>query len=113
MTSRRDFLRKTGSAAAIAAVGGTVLPGLASALTTASPISPRGVEVFEDLPIKELLMEAIGAAKSAGASFSDARIGRYRNNFIGTREKQITQVGDTDSIGIGIRALVNGAWGFA
>src|SRR4051812_46711816 len=111
MTTRRDFLKRTGSAAAAAAVGGSLLPGIASAMN--APIYPRGVAVFEDLPIKELLMEAIGAAKAAGATFSDARIGRYRQNFVGTREKQITQVGDTDSIGIGIRALVNGAWGFA
>src|SRR3954471_19439430 len=112
MTSRRDFIKRTGSAAAIAAVGGTMLPGLADAMIT-TPIYPSGVRVFEDLPIKELLMSAIGAAKAAGASFSDARIGRYRQNFVGTREKQITQVGDTDSIGLGVRALVNGAWGFA
>ena len=58
-------------------------------------------------------MDALNAAKAAGASWSDARIGRYRQNFVGTREKQIVQVGDTDSIGIGVRALVNGAWGFA
>ncbi|HXT15738.1 MAG TPA: TldD/PmbA family protein [Gemmatimonadaceae bacterium] len=112
MTSRRDFLRKTGSAAAIAAVGGTLLPDFANALS-AAPVYPRGVSAFEELPIKELLMDAIAAAKSAGATFADARIGRYRQNFVGTREKQIVQVGDTDSIGIGVRALVNGAWGFA
>jgi TldD protein len=108
MTDRRAFLKN----AAAAAIGGTLLPGLANALT-APPIFPHGVSQFEELPIRELLMEAIGAAKSAGATFSDARIGRYRQNFVGTREKQIVQVGDTDSIGIGIRALVNGAWGFA
>src|SRR5215208_2478701 len=112
MTSRRDFLRQTGSAAAMAAAGAVLLPELAGALT-AAPLYPRGVSSFEELPIKELLMEALNAAKGAGASFSDARIGRYRQNFVGTREKQIVQVGDTDSIGIGIRALVNGAWGFA
>jgi len=112
MTSRRDFLKRTGSAAAMAAVGGTVLPGLATAMSS-MPIYPPGVSAFEELPIKELLMSAIGAAKAAGATFSDARIGRYRQNFVGTREKQITQVGDTDSIGLGVRALVNGAWGFA
>src|SRR6202007_281403 len=112
MTSRRDFLKRTSSAAAMAAVGGTVLPGLASAMTSL-PGYPPGVSALEELPIKELLLSAIGAAKTAGASFSDARIGRYRQNFVGTREKQITQVGDTDSIGLGVRALVNGAWGFA
>src|ERR1051325_7785667 len=112
MTTRRDFLKRTGSAAAVAAVGGVLIGNFANALT-AAPIYPRGVSSFEELPIKELLMAAIGAAQSAGASFSDARIGRYRQNIVGTREKQIVQVGDTDSIGIGIRALVNGAWGFA
>src|SRR5829696_3983773 len=112
MTTRREFLKKTGSAAALAAAGSVVFPGLTSAMT-APPIYPSGVGSFEELPIKELLLEAIGAAKGAGASWSDARIGRYRQNFVGTREKQIVQVGDTDSIGIGVRALVNGAWGFA
>jgi TldD protein len=112
MTSRRDFLKKTGAAAALAAAGSALYPGFGGVLG-AAPVYPHGVTAFEELPIKELLMEALNAAKAAGASWSDARIGRYRQNFVGTREKQIVQVGDTDSIGIGIRALVNGAWGFA
>jgi TldD protein len=112
MTSRRDFLKKTGAAAALAAAGSALYPGFGGVLG-AAPVYPRGVTAFEELPVKELLMDALNAAKAAGASWSDARIGRYRQNFVGTREKQIVQVGDTDSIGIGIRALVNGAWGFA
>src|SRR3954468_10150850 len=114
MPTRRDFLRQGGSAAALALAGGTLLPLLdgRSALG-AAPVYPRGINAFEELPIRELLAAAIEAARSAGASFSDARIGRYRQNFVVTREKQIINVVDTDSIGIGIRALVNGAWGFA
>ncbi len=112
MTTRRDFLKHSGAAAAFAVAGSTLLPGFASA-AAGLPVYPRGVSEFEELPIKELLMEALNAAKAAGAAWSDARIGRYRQNVVVTREKQIVQVGDTDSIGIGIRALVNGAWGFA
>ncbi len=112
MTTRRDFLRQTGIAAAAAAAGVTMRPGIAGALA-GNPIYPSGVAAFEELPIKELLADALTAAKGAGATWADARIGRYRQNFVGTREKQIVQVGDTDSIGIGVRALVNGAWGFA
>jgi TldD protein len=111
MTSRREFLKHTGVAAAIAAANAALHPSVASAFS--GPIYPQGISEFEDLPIKELLMDALSAAKSAGATWADARIGRYRQNFVGTREKQILQVGDTDSIGIGIRALVNGAWGFS
>jgi TldD protein len=112
MTTRRDFLKQSGAAAALAATGSALLPGFANA-AVGLPVYPRGVSQFEELPIKELLMDALNAAKAAGASWADARIGRYRNNVVVTREKQIVQVGDTDSIGIGIRALVNGAWGFA
>jgi TldD protein len=112
MTTRRDFLKTTGAAAAMAAAGSLVHPGLARALP-AAPIYPRGVHAFEELPVRELLIAALDAAKAAGASWSDARIGRYRQDFVGTREKQIVQVGDTDSIGLGVRALVGGAWGFA
>jgi TldD protein len=111
MTSRREFLKHTGVAAAIAAANAALHPSVASAFS--APIYPQGISEFEDLPIKELLMDALSAAKGAGATWADARIGRYRQNFVGTREKQILQVGDTDSIGIGIRALVNGAWGFS
>ena len=66
-----------------------------------------------DATHKELLMDALNAARSAGAGFADARIGRYLQNFVVTREQQIINVVDTDSIGIGVRALVNGTWGFA
>jgi TldD protein len=66
-----------------------------------------------DASIKDLLMESLNAAKSAGAGFADARIGRYLQNFVVTREQQIINVVDTDSIGVGVRALVNGTWGFA
>jgi hypothetical protein len=72
MTSRRDFLRKTGSAAALAATGSVLLPEIGRALTTSAPIYPRGVSAFEELPIKELLADALTAAKAAGASWSDA-----------------------------------------
>ena len=112
MTSRRDFLKKTGVATAAVVAGSVLTPGLGSVLHAAA-VFPRGVGTFEELPIRELLMAALDAARGAGASWSDARIGRYRQNFVGTREKQIIQVGDTDSIGLGVRALVGGAWGFA
>ena len=58
-------------------------------------------------------MEALNAAKLAGAGYADARIQRSRNNVVATRERQITNVVDTDTMGIGVRALVDGTWGFA
>src|SRR6476620_1544432 len=56
---------------------------------------------------------AAGAIAAAGASYADARIARYRDNQIFTREQQIINVVDQDSMGCGVRALVDGTWGFS
>ena len=39
--------------------------------------------------VRALMMTAINTAKSAGASYSDVRIGRYHNSIVFTREQQI------------------------
>jgi TldD protein len=106
MTDRREFLRTTGAAAA----------GLALA---SAPRRAGAAPAYEDLDrfqsgaSKELLLEAINAAKMAGASYADCRIARFRQNFVVTREQQIVNVVDTDTLGCGVRALVDGCWGFA
>ena len=103
MSDRRDFLKTTGATAAAAAAATLARPGQAAAQQQAAM----------DAATKDLLMAAINAAKMAGASFADARIARQRQNFIFTREQQIQNVVDTDSIGCGVRVLVDGTWGFA
>src|SRR5687768_2817129 len=105
--NRRDFLRTTAVAAAVA--GGRAATGapIASAFA-ATPAAPRA-EAF----VEELAMEALNAARDAGASYADARIGRYRRQGINTRERQVTGVNDSESYGLGVRALVGGSWGFA
>ena len=111
MTTRRDFLRHSAMAAGAAAATQALLPGdLFARLASVPAYTGRPLE---ELDIDALLMAALNTAKGAGASYADARIGRYRNNFVTTREQQIVNVVDTDSIGIGIRALVDGQWGFA
>jgi TldD protein len=108
MSSRREFLKQGGAVAGAVAFGGALRP--AEAFAPATTVQ-RGAAM--DASIKDLLMESLNAAKSAGAGFADARIGRYLQNFVVTREQQIINVVDTDSIGVGVRALVNGTWGFA
>jgi TldD protein len=108
MTTRRDFLQRTALAASALAVASR------AGAQPRGPI-PAGDEPPRDMDAstKELLMIALDAAKGAGASYSDARIARYRQNFVVTRERQIVNVVDTDSMGLGVRALVDGTWGFA
>ncbi|QQP97268.1 TldD/PmbA family protein [Lysobacter enzymogenes] len=56
---------------------------------------------------------ALTAARAAGASYCDVRIGRYLRQFVITREDKVQNVVNSESTGIGIRVLVDGAWGFA
>ena len=108
MKTRRDFLKQSGLAAAGMATARMIAPADAPSLQAGQ----RREMPAEDR-IRDLMMTALGAAKDAGASYSDVRIGRYRNSVVATRERQITRTADTDSIGAGVRVLVDGTWGFA
>ena len=110
MSDRREFLKQTGIAAGAIAAGGALRKAEAAASLLAPAQAPAPPM---DAATKELLMEALNAAKLGGASYADARIARYRDNQIFTREQQIINVVDQDSMGCGVRALVDGTWGFA
>jgi TldD protein len=102
MDNRREFLKKAGGAA----IGTAIAHGLLQGQGTGGPTPGDG-------PGKDLLMTALQAARDAGASYADARLGRYRRQTVATREQQLTGVTDTESFGVGVRVLVNGSWGFA
>lgn len=67
-----------------------------------------------DVALKKRLSDvALNTAKSAGCSYCDVRVGRYLRQFVVTREKNVENVVNTESTGVGIRVIANGAWGFA
>lgn len=103
--TRRDFLRTSAAAAAAASlVGAGPFDGLATAQAVVAP----GADPFE----LTLANEALNAAWTAGASYADVRIGRYRRQSIATRERQVGAVSDNESYGLGVRTLIDGCWGF-
>jgi len=104
-STRREFLQH--SAAAAAAVGLA-----SSALATPSTAQP-GLTFQGDASHKELALRAIDAAKAAGADYADARISSARSQNLSTRERRVTNIGDNETFGFGVRVLVGGAWGFA
>src|SRR6185437_1016273 len=53
------------------------------------------------------------AARAAGATYADIRISARRSQRISTRENRLQGADDSDTLGFGVRALSNGAWGFA
>jgi TldD protein len=101
--NRRDFLKTTAATAAAIASGRIGVDPFAQTLS-APGADPLAIE---------LANEALNVARSSGASYADARVGRYRRQFVQTRERQVRSVSDDESYGLGVRTLVDGCWGFA
>ena len=100
---RRRFLTIAGAAA------GTLLLPISGRLIAAEALT----ETLDVAVKKRLADVALDAARAAGASYCDVRIGRYMQQFVVTREKQVNNVVNTESTGIGVRVIANGTWGFA
>ncbi len=63
--------------------------------------------------MRELCEHAVAAALGAGASYADARVVVRRSQVVGTRNRRVERLDDSETEGIGVRVLVGGAWGFA
>src|SRR3954471_24679169 len=63
--------------------------------------------------MRDLCAAAVDAATGAGAEYADARVVAKRNQFVATKNGRVERLADSESEGIGVRVLVNGAWGFA
>ncbi|WP_022977287.1 TldD/PmbA family protein [Nevskia ramosa] len=100
---RRDFLKRTSTS-----VGALMLPIYGNAVA-AEVLATQADKAMR----KTLADTALNAATKAGATYADARIGRYLRQFVITRETRVENVVNTESTGIGIRVIVNGTWGFA
>ena len=101
---RRDFLAATGLA-----LGGGVLPPLLG-----RAIAAEELQSTIDVAVKKRLADAaLNAAKSAGATYCDVRVGRYMRQFVITREANVQNVVNTESLGTGVRVIADGAWGFS
>jgi TldD protein len=63
--------------------------------------------------VKAICETAVEAALAAGASYADARAVFTRRQQVVTKNGQVDDLSDSESEGIGVRVLVDGAWGFA
>ena len=104
--SRRDFIK---TVSAVAATGALGTRGLGTVDRLLNPTGPS----IGDPAYRELTQVALDAARAAGATYADVRISARRSQAISTRERRLQNVSDTDTLGFGVRALANGAWGFA
>ena len=74
----------------------------------------RGIDAdFLSLPRHELADAALAAATAAGASHADLRIHRLVNEIIQLRDGELETAVLNRDIGLAVRVVVDGTWGFA
>src|SRR5882672_6713471 len=61
----------------------------------------------------DLCTNALDTAKLRGAAYGDVRVMHLRQRDLTTKNGQVGTLSQSESIGLGIRVLANGAWGFA
>ncbi|MBC7920336.1 MAG: TldD/PmbA family protein [Ferruginibacter sp.] len=108
---RRDFVQLAGLG-----LGGMWLPSisvLGESITAERAREAAGRGGADPALKKRLADVALNTAKSRGATYADVRIGRYLQQFITTREKQVQNIINAESYGVGVRVIANGTWGFA
>src|SRR5438876_3483709 len=63
--------------------------------------------------MKDLAQSALDTAMARGASYADVRVMDIRQRYLSTKNGQTSQVRESQSFGLGVRVIVDGACGFA
>jgi TldD protein len=63
--------------------------------------------------MKNIASWALNTAALRGATYADARIVDDRSRALSTKNGKVGGASDSESLGIGIRVIADGAWGFA
>jgi TldD protein len=63
--------------------------------------------------MKDVTSWVLDAASARGASYADVRVVDDRSRALSTKNGKVGGASDSESLGIGIRVIADGAWGFA
>ncbi|MDX2129025.1 MAG: TldD/PmbA family protein [Chloroherpetonaceae bacterium] len=107
---RRDFIKLSALGLGSAAL---VSPVLSKPFEKSVDESRLKEATLSAVDKKNLATVALTVATSSGASYADVRLGMYLRQAINTREKQVQGIQSGESLGAGVRVIVNGTWGFS
>jgi TldD protein len=65
------------------------------------------------MSMKEIASWALNTATQRGATYCDVRLVDDRQRALMTKNGTVAHASDSETLGIGIRVIANGAWGFA
>ncbi len=68
---------------------------------------------FAGLPLREFSVAALERARELGAEHADFRAERIRGQEIGLSDGHLETLLDADELGLAVRVVLNGTWGFA
>ena len=74
---------------------------------------PQLDPVFAGLPLTALADAALSRARALGAEHADLRVERIVSQSIDLRDGRVSGVSDAVHVGLSVRVLVQGVWGFA
>ncbi len=63
--------------------------------------------------LKELAQRAVHLATGMGASYADCRVVQREREFISVKNAEVESLTSGDDLGLGVRVIVDGGWGFA
>jgi TldD protein len=63
--------------------------------------------------MKDLALQALDAVTGRGVSYADVRSMEVRDREISTKNGKVGHVSSSESVGLGVRVMAAGAWGFA
>jgi TldD protein len=63
--------------------------------------------------MKDIATWALNVANKRGATYADARVVSQRSRALTTKNGKVGSASDTESVGMNVRVLADGAWGFA
>ena len=63
--------------------------------------------------MKEITARALDTARVRGAHYADVRVVGTRQQFVEVKNGRVSGLADVNTYGLGVRVLVDGAWGFA
>ncbi len=63
--------------------------------------------------MKDFGKKALDTAVARGATYADVRVMNIRERYLSTKNGRPAQVRESESLGLGVRVIADGAWGFA
>jgi TldD protein len=63
--------------------------------------------------MRDIALAALDAATLAGASYADARVVLERSETVSVRTGRVDAIASSESYGLGVRVIADGAWGFS